>query len=863
MRKSRHILGRDIRRLLRVPRAFIIIVGVLITPALYAWFNINAFWDPYAHTQNIRIAVVNNDRGASAERVGEVDVGEQITEQLKGNDKIGWVFLPEDEARDGLMRGDYYAMFLIPPEFSEDLLSLVSGTYTQPVLEYYVNEKSNGVAPSITDAGASAVDTAVAEAFKKKVGEAAATELRNTGFASRDNAEEVRGKASGSFGQIAANLDASQGRVATMKQSISEARPVVAELNTLVGSVDDTLGSVDSSLGEAEGIIAELQKSSAGFSADTSTALVESTNALSLGAASANASIAEATDQLGTAQGRVRSAVGEVDGVVKQGESAVAQLRALSAGVALSPEVRAQLDAATSALEERTAASRAVLDGLNNVDRSAGAALASIGELGDSLEAATADSNAAARDASKQLGESVPAINTSLAQASGSVASVRGALSSQRALREETTSLLAGVDNQLAASLGILDEVSGNLGTLADGARSAQSDINALLATSDSEALNTVTNLNSAKIGEYISSPVTVEQQAVFPTENYGSSMASFFTNLALWIGAFVLTIIFRVEVDTEGFRRLTVGQAYLGRFLLFATLSVLQAVVVTLGNVAFGVQMQSVTAFLATAIAIGVAYTGIIYSIVSALGHIGRGIAVFLVVIQIPGASGLYPIELMPDFFRHIYPFLPFRYGIDAMRETIAGFYGHHYLRFMATLLAMSAAAFALGWLFRLTSSHANLLFNRQLARTNLITNEKVEVMGSPYRASDIMAALSDRDEFRGGVEKRARMLRENYRTLIFGGIGAGVVGIAIITLLTMLLPTDKTIMLAIVVAWSLLVVIYLGAVEYFTQSLVDAEQVSRLGEAELRDAVIHRHDSAGTSATIGPADAESEDTK
>lgn len=863
MRKSGQILGRDIRRLLRVPRAFIIIVGVLIIPALYAWFNINAFWDPYAHTQNIRIAVVNNDRGASAERVGEVDIGEQITEQLKGNDKIGWVFLPEDEARDGLMRGDYYAMFLIPPEFSEDMLSLVSGTYTQPVLEYYVNEKSNGVAPSITDAGASAVDTAVSEAFKKKVGEAAATELRNKGFASRDGAEEVRGKASGSFGQIAADLDAAQGRVATMKQSISGARPVVAELNTLVGSVDDTLVSVDSSLGEAEGIIAELQKSSAGFSADTSAALVESTNALSLGAASANASIAEATDQLGTAQGRVRSAVGEVDGVVKQGESAAAQLRAISAGAALSPEVRAQLDAAASALEERTAASRAVLDGLNNVDRSAGAALASIGELGDSLEAATADSNAAARDASKQLGESVPAINASLAQASGSVASVRGALSSQRALREETTSLLAGVDNQLAASLGILDEVSGNLGTLADGARSAQSDINALLATSDSKALNTVTNLNSAQIGEYISSPVTVEQQAIFPTENYGSSMASFFTNLALWIGAFVLTIIFRVEVDTEGFRRLTVGQAYLGRFLLFATLSVLQAVVVTLGNVAFGVQMQSVTAFLATAIAIGVAYTGIIYSIVSALGHIGRGIAVFLVVIQIPGASGLYPIELMPDFFRHIYPFLPFRYGIDAMRETVAGFYDHHYLRFLATLLAMSAAAFALGWLFRLTSSHANLLFNRQLARTNLITNEKVEVMGSPYRASDIMAALSDRDEFRGGVEKRARMLRENYRTLIFGGIGAGVVGIAIITLLTMLLPTDKTIMLAIVVAWSLLVTLYLGAVEYFTQSLVDAEQVSRLGEAELHDAVIHRHDSAGTSVTIGSADAESEDTK
>ena len=125
---------------------------------------------------------------------------------------------------------------------------------------------------------------------------------------------------------------------------------------------------------------------------------------------------------------------------------------------------------------------------------------------------------------------------------------------------------------------------------------------------------------------------------------------------------------------------------------------------------------------------------------------------------------------------------------------------------------------------------------------------------MGSPYRASDIMAALSDRDEFRGGVEKRARMLRENYRTLIFGGIGAGVVGIAIITLLTMLLPTDKTIMLAIVVAWSLLVVLYLGAVEYFTQSLVDAEQVSRLGEAELREVLVARAEGVPAPDHVAP---------
>lgn len=865
MRQSGQILGRDIRRLVRVPRAFIILVGVLITPALYAWFNINAFWDPYSNTENIRIAVVNQDQGATNEDVGEIDVGKQISEQLADNDTIGWEFLPEDEARDGLMRGQYYAMFLIPPSFSEDILSLVEENYVQPTLEYYANEKINGVSPTITDAGASAVDSAIATAFKQEVGQAAAQELRGKGLELRDGTNDARNEATGGLAQVAEGLDSAGQRVQDMKATINGTRPVVGELRGLVVSVDETLGSVGTALGDVEGLIRSLEASSGDFSAATSTALIESTSALNRGAVSANDSITSATDRLSTAQARVRAAVGEVDDVVAQGEAAVDQLRALSDSAPLSPAIKATLDSAVSALDERTGASRSILDGLNELDRTSGAALDSLSALGDSLEQAAGDSAQTARTASDELSRTVPAINSALSQLSGSVASVRGALTSQRALTDEATVLLAGVDNQLTSSLGVLDQVTDNLSTLAEGARTAQSDIAALLSTSDSETLNNVTSLNSVQIGEYLAAPVSVDQHEVFPADNYGSAMAAFFTNLSLWIGAFVLTIIFRVEVDMEGFRRLTVGQAYLGRFFLFATLSALQAIVVTIGNIAFGVQMESVAAFFATAILTGIAYTGIIYALVSALGHLGRGLAVLLVVIQIPGASGLYPIELMPGFFRALYPFLPFSYGINAMRETISGFYGGHYFRYMAVLFAISAAAMTLGWLFRRTSSHANLLFNRQLARTDLITNEKVEVMGSPYRISDIMAALSDREEFSGAVAKRARFMHENYRTLIFGGIGAGVVGVLLITGLTMLLPTDKTVMLAIVVAWSLLVIIYLGAVEYFTQSLVDAEQVARLGDTELRDAVVHRHDSTGTAATINgtPADGHDEEEK
>ncbi|WP_342319634.1 YhgE/Pip domain-containing protein [Corynebacterium mayonis] len=851
MVKSGEILARDIRRLMRVPRAIIIIIGVLVTPALYAWFNINAFWDPYEQTRNIHIAVVNQDRGASTEQIGDVDVGGQIVEELKENDAIGWEFVDESRAHEGLKRGEFYAVFLIPPSFSEDFLSLTSGTYTQPVLEYYVNEKTNGVSPAITDTGATAVETSVTEAFKKKVGEAAAAELRDAGVSLRANAQEVRDETGGGLGQVAADLDAASERVSAMRGSVESARPVVTELNNVVTSVDTALGEIGTALGDSEALVRELEATSADFAAANSTAFIESANAVSTGAAAAQASIAGATDQLYTVKRRAQVLANEIDGVVTQGEAASAQLRALSTVAPLSPQIKGNIDAAIGVLDQRTDASRAVLDSLNQLDANSTAALGSLEALGQSLQKATAESSETARAASRQLASTVPAVNASLARLSGNLATVQGAVRSQQALTDETTELLAGVDRQLGASTSVLDEVAGNLNTLANGARDAQSDVALLLSTSDSDALNTVTGLNSLKIGEYIASPINVEQQPLFPTDNYGSSMAAFFTNLALWIGVFVLTIIFRVEVDLEGFRRLTVGQAYMGRFMLFATLAVAQAVVVSVGNMAFGVQMISAPAFLLTAVATSVAYTGIIYALVSALGHIGRGLTVFLVLIQIPGASGLYPIELMPGFFQRIYPFLPFRYGIDAMRETIAGFSGGSYMKCMGALAVMSLVALTLGWLFRRTSSHANHLFNRELERTNLISNENVEVMGSPYRISDIVAALADREEFNAGVTRRSHFLREHYHTLIAAGLGAGVVGICIITLMAQILPTDKSVMLAVAVGWTLLTIFYLGSVEYLMRSLTDSEEVSRLKDSELRDVVVHSHDS-------GPARAE-----
>ena len=91
--------------------------------------------------------------------------------QLKENDQLGWTFVPKDAAIEGVKSGKYYAAIIIPQDFSESLLSVLSGKIETPELEYYINEKLNAIAPKITSSGASTIQTQVNNTFSSVASE--------------------------------------------------------------------------------------------------------------------------------------------------------------------------------------------------------------------------------------------------------------------------------------------------------------------------------------------------------------------------------------------------------------------------------------------------------------------------------------------------------------------------------------------------------------------------------------------------------------------------------------------------------------------------------------------------------------------
>ena len=149
MKKSFQIFKRDLGRLFRNRAAVLILVGISVLPSLYAWFNIAANMDPYGNTKGIQVAIANEDKGADSEQMS-LDAGQNIVDNLKKNDQLGWKFVDAKESKKGVRSGKYYAAIVIPDNFSESLLSILSGDIKQPKLDYYINEKKNAIAPKIT-----------------------------------------------------------------------------------------------------------------------------------------------------------------------------------------------------------------------------------------------------------------------------------------------------------------------------------------------------------------------------------------------------------------------------------------------------------------------------------------------------------------------------------------------------------------------------------------------------------------------------------------------------------------------------------------------------------------------------------------
>src|SRR5690625_1294304 len=137
MRNIWNIFKLDLKNITTNWVVAIIIGGLIILPSLYAWLNIKASWDPYAQTGQIPIGIVNEDKGAMI-RDEEIHVGDTLVDTLRKNDDFNWQFVDREKAMDEVRFGNYYAVIIVPENFSETLGTVITDEPEKAQIEYYV-----------------------------------------------------------------------------------------------------------------------------------------------------------------------------------------------------------------------------------------------------------------------------------------------------------------------------------------------------------------------------------------------------------------------------------------------------------------------------------------------------------------------------------------------------------------------------------------------------------------------------------------------------------------------------------------------------------------------------------------------------
>ena len=171
MRGTLDLFLEDIRTARRSVMSIVMLVGLVVIPMLFTWFNVLASWNPFDNTSQLKVAVASEDTGYESDLLPmPINVGDQVLNQLRANDQLDWVVTTPDEAVEGTKSGEYYAAIVLPENFSDDMMTFYTDGSEPAGLSLYTNEKKNALAPKITDQGAEGVSAQVAETFTRTVG---------------------------------------------------------------------------------------------------------------------------------------------------------------------------------------------------------------------------------------------------------------------------------------------------------------------------------------------------------------------------------------------------------------------------------------------------------------------------------------------------------------------------------------------------------------------------------------------------------------------------------------------------------------------------------------------------------------------
>ena len=701
------IIYHDLRASFSNPVVILIILAMLILPSLYGLVNIYACWDPYENTGNVPFAIANEDKGAQYENYS-INVGNELVESLKNNTDFKWTYVTGDELRNGVYEGKYYAGILIPANFSESVISITTDNPHSADLEYYVNEKSNPVAAKLADSASRSVYNNL-------------------------NAKIV------SFINVVA-----YGKLGELQEGLSSGADKMADGAEKLSAGADEVASGANQLTEG----AEEVSSGALTLSNGATELSRGANKLSTGAdtlSSGAHNLSDGTQQLANQADEIYNIYLKIRKTINDTEPKAEQLRTDV------DKLDSEYGTLTNNLKELENQSNGVNNQAVAVSNQANALSNDANQLisdSNRISSNTHNLSNRAEDVAKyitelnhemkkpdinwtKVNELLNIVDAKMAEVNSNVTKLNygaHAIESGTVNMSQGAHKLAGGSDQLAGGARKLSDgvqvLSDGTIKLADGAELlGYTSASALENASDeiggaADQLAKITGLNDSQVGDYFFSPVVLNRHENFATNNYGSQVASFYIVLSMWVGGLINTVLLRTSsVNNKSYKP---QEVYLGKLLIFNIITFLQTTVTLVGSYFLGIDIVNPLMFVLSCYFVSIVFMTAIYSFVSVFRDIGKGISILLLVFQISGSGGVYPIEIMNNIFHVIYPYLPMTHGITMVREAQLGLIWNNYLPSFAFLLIFGVAVMLI-----------SLILKRRWDKRTKVLEEKLEESG------------------------------------------------------------------------------------------------------------------------------------
>lgn len=713
------IMKKDYRSAFSNPIVILLLLGLIILPSLYGLVNIYACWDPYENTNHVQFAIANEDNGTTYDGK-KINVGEELVLSLKENTDFEWVFVMPDELRTGVHNGTYYAGIIIPHNFTESVVSIVNGNPHSAELEYIVNEKSNPVAAKLTDAAAKEVYNKLNAKIVSFIDVAAVGKLGELqeGLASgADKMDAGADKLSAGADKVkdgANQLTAGANTLSSgSNQLASGANAVSSGANSLsVGSVKLANGADELASGASQ--VSDGTQQIADKSSDIYSIFLKIKNVIEGGGNTYK--IRDDVDDLDSQTSSLAENMRNVDNQSSEVSSDAYKLFGESYNLTHDAANMANYANAVSGrthnLSNRFSNISQDMSQLNEAIKNNDSP-----KIHELLEKINTELN----NTNQSLGQ----LNTGahqVSEGSGTLANGLHTLSDGSSELAEGSSKLASGANELSNGIHVLSD-----GTieLADGAELlGYSSASALRNASDeigfaAEQLSAITDANQEDIGDYFYSPVILKRHEEFPTSNYGSQVAPFYLVLSMWVGALINTVMLKTGSSVG--TKYKPHEVYNGKLLLFNIMAILQTTVTLIGSFIMGIDVSNPLMFVLSCYFVAIVFMAIIYSLSSLFGEVGKGVAILLLVFQISGSGGIYPIEIMNDIFGVIYPYLPMTHAITMVREAQLGLIWSNYLLSFVFLLVLTAVVVFASIMLKQHWDKRTKYFEEKLEESNL----------------------------------------------------------------------------------------------------------------------------------------------